>query len=72
MQHVLTYSEHGMVMQPDGDWDGSKEFEFEIDGISDLGDMTEHELCKCCAGLQVFINKAPIAHTKVKCIQVFC
>ena len=45
MQHMLTYPNHGMVMQPDGEWDGSKEFEFEIDGISDSGDMTEPELC---------------------------
>ena len=36
MQHVLKYPKHGMVMQPDGDWDRSKDFEFEIDGISDL------------------------------------
>ena len=62
MQHVLTYLECSMVMQLDGEWDGSKEFEFEIDGILDLGDMTEPELCKCCGGLQVFVNKAPIAH----------
>ena len=42
--------------------DGSKDFEFEIDGISDSGDTTDPELCKCCGGLQVFVNKAPIAH----------
>ena len=62
MQHVLTYPEHSMVMQPDGEWYGSKDFEFEIDGILDSGDVTEPESCKCCGGLQVFINKAPIAH----------
>ena len=62
MQYVLTYSECGMVIQLDGEWDGSKEFGFEIDRISDSGDMTEPKLCKCCGGLQVFINKAPISH----------
>ena len=62
MQHVLTYPECSMVMEPHGEWDGSKEIEFEIDGISDSGDTTEPELCKCCGGLQVFVNKAPIAH----------
>ena len=61
MQHVLKYPECGMVMQPDGHWDGSKNFEFEIDGIS-TGDATEPEFCKRCGGLQVFLNKAPIAH----------
>ena len=62
MQHMLTYPEHGMAMQPDDEWDGSKEFEFEIDGILDLGEATEPELHKCCGGLQVFVNKASIAH----------
>ena len=62
MQLVLKYPEHGMVMQPDADWDGSKDFEFEIDGISDSGDGTELESCKKCGRLQVFLNKAPIAH----------
>ena len=61
MQHMLTYPEHGMVMQPDGEWDVSKEFEFEIDGILDMGDTTEPKSHKCCGGLHVFINKAPIA-----------
>ena len=62
MQHVLKYPEHGMVMQQDGHWDGSKDFEFEINGISGSGDMTEPDSCKWCGGLQVFLDKAPIAH----------
>ena len=44
MQHFLKNLEHGVVMQPDGHWDGSKDFKFEIDGISDSGDVTEPEL----------------------------
>ena len=62
MQHVLTYPDCGMVMQPDGEWGGSRELEFEIDGISDSGDVIEPESCKCYGGLQVFVNKAPIAY----------
>ena len=62
MQHVLKDLECGTVMQPDGHWDGSKNFEFEINGISNTGDATESESCKRCGGLQVFLNKAPIAH----------
>ena len=34
MQHVLSTPECGMVMQLDGHWDGNKENEFVIDGIS--------------------------------------
>ena len=56
MQYVLKYPECGMVMQPDDHWDGSKDFKFEIDGISDSGDGTEPEPCKRCGGLQVFSN----------------
>ena len=62
MQHVLSFPKHGIVMQPEGHWDGSKDFQFEIDGISDSGDAAEPESCKQCGGLQVFLNKAPIAH----------
>ena len=62
MQHVLKYPECWMVMQPDGHWDGSKDFKFEIDGILDSGDATEPESHKRCGGLQVFLNKASIAH----------
>ena len=66
MQHVLKYLEHGMVMQPDSHWDGSKDFKFEIDRVSDSGDVTEPESQKWCRGLQVFLNKAPIAHKSMK------
>ena len=64
MQHVLKYVEHGMIMQPDGHWDGSKNFKFEINGISDSGDVTEPESHKRCGGLQVFPNKVYIAHKR--------
>ena len=43
MQHVLSFPKHGIVMQPEGHWDGSKDFQFEIDGISDSGDAAEPE-----------------------------
>ena len=49
-------------MQPDGHWDGGKEYQVRINRISDLGDATELNSCKRCGGLQVFLNKAPIAH----------
>ena len=62
MQHVLCMPERGMVMQLDGVWDGGQKFKFQIDGILDSGDATELNSCKCCGGLQVFLNKAPIAH----------
>ena len=45
----------------DGHLGGDKEFKFKIDGISDSGDATELNSCKC-GGLQVFLNKALIAH----------
>ena len=48
MEHALKYPENGVVMQPDGHWDGSKDFEFEIDRILDSGDVTEPELRKLC------------------------
>ena len=66
MQHVLTYPECGMVMQQDGEWDGSKEFKFEIDRISDSGDSHTNDVgvFKCSSTRLPFL-------TKVKCSQVF-
>ena len=46
----------------EGHWVGLKNFKFNIDVILDSGDSTESELHKWCGGLQVFLNKAPIAH----------
>ena len=57
-----TCAEWGLAMQPDGHWDGGKEYKFEIDGISDSGNVTEPNSHKQCGGLLVFLNKAPIAH----------
>ena len=37
-------------------------FLFTVDGMSDSGDVTEPESWRSCGGLQVFLNKAPIAH----------
>ena len=62
MQHVLYAPKRGLVMQPEGLYDGGKEYQFHIDGISNLGDAMELNLHKQCGGLQVFLNKAPIAH----------
>ena len=62
MQHMLSTLEQGLVMQLGGCWDGNKNFEFKINGISDFGDVTEPNSQKHCGGLQVLLNKAPIAH----------
>ena len=43
MQHVLNTRDHGVIMQPDTDWDGNKTFSFIVEGISDSGDATEPE-----------------------------
>ena len=62
IQHVLCIPERGLVMQLDGLWGGDKDFQFQIDRISDSGGATELNLCKGCGGLQVFLNKALVAH----------
>ena len=49
-------------MQPDTNWDGNKAFLFTVDCMSDSGDATEPELRRHCGGIQVFLNKSPIAH----------
>ena len=62
MQHVLSTPDRGVIMQPDTDWDGNDEFLFTVDGLSDSGDATEPKSRRHCGGLQVFLNKSPIAH----------
>ena len=62
MQHVLSTPNHGVIMQPDTNWDGNEAFLFTVDGMSDSGDATEPESQRHCGGLQVLLNKAPIAH----------
>ena len=62
MQHVLSTPDRGVIMQPDTDWDGNNEFLFTVDGMSDSGDATEPESRRRCGGLQVFLNKSPLAH----------
>ena len=64
MQHVLSTPDHGVIMQPDTDWDGNEGFLFTVDGMSDSGDATEPESRRCCGGLQVFLNKLPIVHKR--------
>ena len=49
-------------MQPNTHWDRNEAFLFTVDGMSDSGDVTEPESRQHCGGLQVFLNKAPIAH----------
>ena len=62
MQHVLSTPNHGVIMQPNTDWDGNNAFLFTVDGLSDSRDAIEPESQRRCGGLQVFLNKAPIAH----------
>ena len=62
MPHMLCMPRRGLVMQLDGHWDGGKEYQFQIDSISNSGDAAELNSHKWCGGLQVFLNKAPIAH----------
>ena len=62
MQHVLSTPDRGIIMQPDTNWDRNDGFLFRVDGMLDSGDATEPELRRRCGGLQVVLNKSPIAH----------
>ena len=43
MQHVLSTPNHGVIMQPNTDWDGNNAFLFTVDGLSDSRDAIEPE-----------------------------
>ena len=44
MQHELCMPKGGLIMQPDGHWDGGKAFQFQIDGISDSSNANRTKL----------------------------
>ena len=46
MQDILCMPKRGLVMQPDSIRGGGKEYEFQIDRISDRWDVTELNSCK--------------------------
>ena len=48
MQHVRSTPNHGVIMQPDMNWDGNESFLFTVDGMSDSRDATEPELWRHC------------------------
>ena len=61
MEHVICLAKRGLVMELDSVWDGGEDYEFQIDCILDSWDVMEPNSCKQCRGLQVFLNKAPMA-----------
>jgi len=59
MKYCASTPEWGLVLKPDGEWDGNpNSFEFVISGWSD-SDYAKDPLRKSVSGLCVLLNKAP-------------
>jgi hypothetical protein len=74
MAYVVGTPERGLTLAPDKQWDGSKDFEFEITGESDSDYAKCLDTRKSISGIAVFLNKAPVvfrsATQKTVCLSV--
>ena len=59
MQYIVSTLDHGLLLKPEGVWDGTKNFEFEILGRSDSDHAKCPETRKSVSGYTVFLCGAP-------------
>ena len=59
MKYCVSTPNRGLFLKPTGKWDGSKDFEFTIDGISD-SEYAKDEIRKSVNGWTVLVQEAPV------------
>ena len=64
MEYCVSTEQRGLLLKPEGQWDGTADYEFEISGRSDSDYAKQHDR-KSVSGISVFLNGAPI-QTKSK------
>ena len=60
MECVVQRKERGWTLRPDAVWDGSKDFEFEIRGITDATYASDPDTRHSVTGVRVSLNSAAI------------
>ena len=60
MNYCVTTPNRGLLLKPQGTWNGDKDFEFKIDGYADANYATNIENRKSVSGYSVFMCKAPV------------
>ena len=61
MAYVVATPKRGLTLKPVGIWDGSKEYEFEISGLSDSDYAKDPDNRRSISGTSVFLCAAPVA-----------
>ena len=61
MRYCLVTPERGLVLKPQGVWNGDKNYEFEIMGMSDANYATDPSTRKSVSGYSVFLEGAPVS-----------
>lgn len=65
MQYCISTKNRGLVLKPNREWDGNKDFKFVIKGRSDANYATDPETRKSVTGFTVFLEGAPVV---MKCV----
>ena len=60
MEYAVQRKERGWTLRPDAVWDGSKDFEFEIRGITDATYASDPDTRHSVTGVRVSLNSAAI------------
>ena len=64
MYRVMAYcvgtEKRGLLLKPEGQWDGNPDYEFEIFGLSDSNYATDPMTRRSISGCATFLNKAPV------------
>ena len=60
MKYLVCTPERGLLLNPNKEWDGTKNFEFEIVGMSD-SEYAKDESRRSINGWSVFLNDSPVS-----------
>ena len=61
MQYFKDTKDQGLKLQPNGVWDGSRDYKFIISGRSDLDYATDPETRESVTGTRVSVNGTPVS-----------
>lgn len=60
MNHAVDTRNRGVLLRPNAKWDGSPDFEFEINGKADATYASDPETKRSVSGYSTFLNGAPV------------
>jgi hypothetical protein len=61
LKYCVSTPDRGLTLKPNRTWDGSKDFEFKVTGLSDANYATDPSSRRSVSGYSVFLENAPIS-----------